>query len=120
MWDRQPAKTKNSFVNKFPGLKIYVVVREETRAKLNKLLVGQPALAASGGFRCGDNSINFNCPLCEVGMYANMDIRQSSVNAEENHNEKRVSYEVSHGVIDSGQAESEGSPKSKSQRIGNE
>ena len=115
-----PATKKNSFVNKFPGLKIYVVVRDETRAKLNKLLEGQPALATSGSFRCGDNSINFNCPLCGVGMYASMDIRQPSVNAEENHNEKRESYEVSHGVIDSGQAESEGSSKSKRQRIGNE
>ena len=82
-----PAKTKNSFVNKFPGLKIYVAVREETRAKLNKLFVGQPALATSGGFRCGANSINFNCPLCGVGMYANMDIRKSGVNAEENYTE---------------------------------
>ena len=46
--------------------------------------------------------------------------KKSGVNAEENLNEKRESYEVSHGVIDSGQAESEGSSKSKRQRIGNE
>ncbi len=53
------------------------------------------------------------------GLYANIDIRKSGVDAEEFHTEQR-SYEVSHGLIDSGQAESEGRPKSKSQRIGNE
>ena len=82
-----PATKKNSFVNKFPGLKIYVAVREETRAKLKQLLQGQPALATSGSFRCGDHAINFNCRLCDVGMHANMDIRKSGGNGEENHTE---------------------------------
>ena len=123
IWDSMPPKKKNSFVKLVHQLKgsllraaMFAEVRQEINAKLN--LVDTATLVKILSFIFGENPISHKCPICGVKIKAYMKTCQSGFNAEESHTKKR-SFEVSHGGHDSGQAESEGSPKSKSQRIRN-
>ena len=118
-----PSKKKNSFVKLVRQLKgsllratMFAEVRQEINAKLN--LVDTATLVKILGFIFGENPISHKCPICGVKIKAYMNTCQSGFNAEESHTKKRL-FEVSHGGQDSGQAESDGSRKSKSQRIGN-
>ena len=123
IWDNMSNDKKAEFVKEAHELRgdlllatMFAVVRQEIQTELD--LVDTASLAKMRGFICGENAISFNCPICGVKISANMETCQSGFNAEESRTKKR-SFEVSHGGHDSGQAESEGSPKSKSQRIRN-
>ena len=122
---------KTSFVKENRELKgdsllatMFAVLKKEAKTKLDNALADTSTSAEMRGFIDGKHAMRYNCPICGLNISATMYTCQSDFDANfsagAQHRIVKRSFGVLHGGHDSGQAESEGSPESKHQRIGNE